>query len=73
MELEVNLKNLDALRKINDLSITELMNKLGKNKTTYYSWQKNGRLPSDVAVKLHEIFNVSTDLILDVKPLIIEN
>lgn len=72
-QIKFNLKNLETLRKMNNLSVTELMNKLGKNRTTYCSWQKKGSLPSDVAVKLHHIFNVSTDLILDVKPLTIED
>lgn len=67
-----NLKNLDKLRKMHNMSVDELMSKLGRNRITYYTWQEKGAMPSTDVIKLHEIFNVSTDLLLDVKPLIIE-
>lgn len=67
-----NLKNLDKLRKLHNMSVDELMGKLGRNRITYYTWQEKGAMPSTDVIKLHEIFNVSTDLLLDVKPLIIE-
>lgn len=66
------LKNLEKLRKLHDLSVDELMERLGRNRVTYYTWQEKGALPSSDVVKLHEIFDVSTDLLLDVKPLLLE-
>ncbi|MDE6150278.1 MAG: helix-turn-helix domain-containing protein [Ruminococcus sp.] len=68
----IKLKNLDKLRRLYNMSAEELMDKIGKDRTTYYMWQKKGAIPSIYVVELHKIFNVSTDLLLDVKPLIIE-
>lgn len=66
------LENLEKLRKLHGLSVDELMDKLDRNRVTYYTWQEKGAMPSSDVVKLHEIFNVSTDLLLDVKPLLLE-
>lgn len=71
-ESQIKLKNLDKIRKANNMSVDELMRKLGKDRTVYYTWQKRGAIPSTYVVMLHHIFNVSTDLILDVKPFILE-
>lgn len=68
----ITFKNLDKLRKIHNLSVDQLMSKLGRDRTTYYQWQRRGAIPSDDVIKLHDLFNVSTDLILDVKPLVME-
>lgn len=72
-EQVINLKNLDKLRKLHDMSVDQLMLKLDRDRTTYYQWQKKGSIPSPDVVKLHEIFGVSTDLLLDVKPLVLES
>ena len=68
----IKLKNLETLRRMHNISVEELMKKLNRNRITYYTWQEKGSIPSSDVVALHEIFNVSTDLLLDVKPMIIE-
>lgn len=70
---KISFKNLEKLRKIKGISVDELMKKLGRNRLTYYAWQESGSIPSADVIKMHEIFNVSTDLLLDVKPIVIEN
>lgn len=62
-------KNLEILKKAHCLSSEELMRKLNKRRATYYRWQSQGNIPSQDVIKLHEIFNVSTDILLDVQPL----
>lgn len=65
----VALKNLDALRKLKNMTVDELMETFGYDRSTYYqSWQK-GKIKSKDIVKLHDFFGVSTDCILDVKPI----
>ena len=70
---KISFKNLEKLRKIKGISVDELMKKLGRNRLTYYAWQESGSIPSADVIKMHEIFDVSTDLLLDVKPIVIEN
>lgn len=70
---KISFKNLEKLRKIKGISVEDLMKKLGRNRLTYYAWQESGSIPSADVIKMHEIFNVSTDLLLDVKPIVIEN
>lgn len=69
----ITFKNLDKLRKIHNMSVDQLMSELDHDRTTYYQWQKRKAIPSDDVIKLHKLFNVSTDLLLDVKPLVIES
>lgn len=40
-ESQIKLKNLDKIRKANNMSVNELMQKLGKDCTTYNTWQKD--------------------------------
>ena len=70
---KISFKNLEKLRKIKGISVEDLMKKLGRNRLTYYAWQESGSIPSADVIKMHEIFDVSTDLLLDVKPIVIEN
>ena len=72
-ESKIKLQNLDKIRRLNNLSVDQLMEKLGRDRVTYYKWQQKGAIPSTDVIKLHNIFNVSTDLLLDVKPLILES
>lgn len=71
-EQTIKLKNLETLRRMHNISVDELMKKLNRNRITYYKWQEKGYIPSSDVVALHEIFNVSTDLLLDVKPIAVE-
>ena len=70
---KISFKNLKKKKKIKGISVDELMKKLGRNRLTYYAWQESGSIPSADVIKMHEIFDVSTDLLLDVKPIVIEN
>lgn len=71
-EPTIKLQNLEKIRRLNNLSVDQLMEKLGRDRVTYYKWQRKGTIPSTDVIKLHNIFNVSTDLLLDVKPLTLE-
>lgn len=71
-ESTIKLQNLEKIRRLNNLTVDQLMEKLGRERVTYYKWQRKGAIPSPDVIKLHNIFNVSTDLLLDVKPLMIE-
>lgn len=68
-EEKIMLKNLEALRNAHNMTVEELTSKIGCSRSTYYqSWQK-GIIKSADIIKLHELFGVSTDCILDVAPL----
>lgn len=69
-EEKITFKNLESLRRLSNLSVDELMKQIGRHRVTYYTWQQSGTIPSADVIKLHEFFNVSTDLLLDVKPLV---
>ena len=64
-------KNLEMLRNAHKMTIDELMCRLGYNcgRSKYYNWQSGGNIKIADIVALHDIFNVSTDCILDVNPL----
>ena len=64
-------KNLDTLRKAHGFTVDELMNKIGYSgcRSKYYSWQNGGNIKIADIIALHDIFCVSTDCILDIKPL----
>ena len=64
-------KNLETLRKVYGLTVDELMNKIGYtgSRSKYYDWQNGGNIKIIDIISLHNIFNVSTDCILDIQPL----
>lgn len=63
------LKNIDTLRKAHNLTVDDLMQKMGKkSRCVYYGWLKSGQIPVSDIMRLHSIFKVSTDCILDVSP-----
>jgi DNA invertase Pin-like site-specific DNA recombinase len=70
-EEKIMLKNLEILKNAHGMSVDELMSNFGYSRDTYYrAWQKGNIKRADI-IKLHELFNVSTDCILDVVPLTI--
>jgi hypothetical protein len=77
VESMAELKNLEALRKVNGYSVEELMTKLGRNendannRNAYYYWLKTGQIKVADIIKLHDLFGVSADCILDLAPLTI--
>ena len=64
-------KNLERLRNVHGMTVNELMNKLGYEggRSKYYNWQSGGNIKIADIIALHNIFNVSTDCILDIQPL----
>ncbi len=52
--------------KKNDMSIDEMCEKLGISRSTYYSWIRTngGTLKASTVKKLSELFEVSSDYIL---------
>lgn len=69
MKKTFKYKNLETLKRAHCMSSEDLMKLLNKHRATYYTWQQKGNIPSADVIKLHEIFNVSTDILLDVQPL----
>ena len=68
------LKNLEKLRSAHGFTVEELMIKLGKDencRNTYYYWLRTGQIKTLDLIKLHDLFGVSTDCILDITPLTI--
>lgn len=64
-------KNLEMLRRTHGMTVGELMNKIGcaDCRSKYYNWQNGGNIKIADIIALHNIFCVSTDCILDVKPI----
>lgn len=69
MAEKIMLKNLETLRKANNLTVDELMKKFGYSRDTYYRGWQSGIIKRDDIIALHRFFGVSTDCILDVAPL----
>lgn len=60
-------RNIEILRKSKGLTVAELMKHLGHNREMYYqSWRKGNIKLKDI-IQLHDFFEVSTDCILDLK------
>ncbi|MBO5449766.1 MAG: hypothetical protein J5994_10650 [Ruminococcus sp.] len=71
MANECKLKNLEILRKAHNMTVDELMTKIGKenSRSTYYTWLKTGQIKVCDIKKLHALFNVTSDCILDIVPI----
>ena len=69
MAENIMLRNLDTLRKVNNLTVDELMKKVGHSRDTYYRGWQSGNIKRSDIIALHEYFGVSTDCILDITPL----
>ena len=68
----VRFQNIEKLRKLSGLSVEQLMAKFGYSRDTYYRvWQnpESGSLQAPDIIRLHELFGVSTDCILDIVPI----
>lgn len=68
-EEKIVLKNLEILRKANGITVDDLMKRFGYNRDTYYRGWQRGNIKRDDIIKLHELFGVSTDCILDLSPI----
>ena len=64
-------QNLERLRNAHSMTVDELMKKIGYagGRSKYYNWQNGGNIMIADIIALHNIFNVSTDCILDIQPL----
>lgn len=63
-------KNLEMLRRSNSMTVDELMNSIGiSQRATYYIWQKGGNIKIEYLIALHNLFDVTVDCLLDVKPI----
>ena len=71
MAEKISLNNLETLRKANGMTVDELMSKLGYSRDTYYKGWQSGNIKASDLLKLHDLFGVSTDCILDITPLTI--
>lgn len=59
---------LKSLRIKNKLSIEKIAQKLGVCKKTVFNYENNAtEIPSDILIKMSNIYNVSTDYILGLK------
>ena len=56
--------NIEAERARNGLSVTELSEKLGICRKTYYNWIGRGQIPQDKLKLMSDLFNVSSDYLL---------
>ena len=66
---DLKFKNLDIIRKANNLTVEQMMGKLGKTRDTWYKWQApDGEIKSADLRKIHDMFNISVDCILDIQP-----
>ena len=69
MAEKISLKNLETVRKINGMTVDELMSKFGYSRDTYYRVWQTGNIKASNIIKLSQLFGVSADCILDITPL----
>ena len=60
--------NIEAERARHGLSVTDLTQKLGVTRKTYYNWAKAGRIPAAKLAIMADIFECSTDYLLERGP-----
>lgn len=58
------LNNIEAERARNELTIEQLCKKLGITSKTYYHYRMGQAIPSNVLIKLSDIFGCSIDYLL---------
>ena len=57
--------NIEAERARKNMSVDELIKRIGvKSRKTYYNWCKNGKIPQDKLEKMADLFNTTTDYLL---------
>lgn len=61
------MNRIEILRKKKNLSQKELCKRLGISNKTYYNYVNKNVIPSDVLIKLSNIFDCSVDYILGKK------
>lgn len=68
--MDTVFKNIRAECARNSITIEELSRQLGIERKTFYNWEAKKDFPISYLVKMSEIFNVSTDVILGLPNLI---
>ena len=61
-------KNLKYLRKIHSLSVKKMADRLGKNKQTYYSWERGASEP-----RISDLINITKEFRMPLKSLLTED
>ncbi len=56
--------NIDVERVRLRMTLDELADKIGVARKSLYTWQKNGKYPSDVLAKMADLFDCSIDYLL---------
>ena len=65
-------RNIEILRKAKRLTVAEMMEKLGHSREMYYQSWKKGNIKLKEIIQLHDFFEVSTDCILDLREIQIQ-
>lgn len=69
MQEKITLKNLEALRKVRNITIDDLMAEFGYSRDTYYKIWQTGNIKAKDLIRLHNFFGVSVDCLLDITPI----
>lgn len=56
--------NIAAERAKRHMTQDDLANKLGVTRKTLYNWEQKGKIPASEVIKMSELFNCSTDYLL---------
>ena len=58
--------NIAAERAKRKMSVDALADALGVSRKTIYNWENNGKIPQKQLEKMADLFNCSTDYLLEV-------
>lgn len=56
--------NIDVERVKRRMSLDELADKIGVQRKSIYTWQKNGKIPATVLIDMADFFGCSVDYLL---------
>lgn len=56
--------NIDVERVKLRMSLEELADKIGVERRSIYTWQKNGKIPATILIKMADLFGCSIDYLL---------
>lgn len=56
--------NIDVERVKLRMSLEELADKIGVERRSIYTWQKNGKIPANILIKMANLFDCSIDYLL---------
>ena len=64
MSTQISFDNIRAEVARHRMTITELCEKIGVERRTFYNWEENGDFPSSYLCKMVDVLGVSADEIL---------